>query len=85
MWDCDINLELIISTTAQGGRTLIVFLQGNFNESLAMFLCNGGKGHSGEFVYIRDDREVTASVEYFSLCEVQIFGMEGKFTDTDTG
>ena len=43
-----------------------------------MFLCNGGKGHSGEFVYIRDDREVTASVEYFSLCEVQIFGMEGK-------
>ena len=44
-----------------------------------MFLCNGGKGHSGEFVYIRDDREVSASVEYFSLCEVQIFGMEGKF------
>ena len=43
-----------------------------------MFLCNGGKGHSGEFVYIRDDREVTASVEYFSLCEVQIFGMEGE-------
>ena len=43
-----------------------------------MFLCNGGRGHSGEFVYIRDDREVTASVEYFSLCEVQIFGMEGK-------
>ena len=44
-----------------------------------MFLCNGGRGHSGEFVYIMDDREVTASVEYFSLCEVQIFGMEGKF------
>ena len=43
-----------------------------------MFLCNGGEGHSGEFVYIRDDREVSASVEYFSLCEVQIFGMEGK-------
>ena len=53
-------------------------MQGNFNESLAMFLCNGGEGHSGEFVYIRDDREVSASVEYFSLCEVQIFGMEGK-------
>ena len=48
-----------------------------------MFLCNGGKGHSGEFVYIRDDREVTASVEYFSLCEVQIFGMEGKSRTTD--
>ena len=43
-----------------------------------MFLCNGGEGHSGEFVYIRDDREVSASVEYFSLCEVQIFGMDGK-------
>ena len=57
---------------------IIIVLQGNFNESLAMFLCNGGKGHSGEFVYIRDDREVSASVEYFSLCEVQIFGMEGK-------
>ena len=48
-----------------------------------MFLCNGGKGHSGEFVYIRDDREVTASVEYFSLCEVQIFGMEGESGTTD--
>ena len=22
-----------------------------------MFLCNGGKGYKGEFVYIRDDRE----------------------------
>ena len=49
-----------------------------------MFLCNGGRGHSGEFVYIRDDREVTASVEYFSLCEVQIFGMEGKFNEAKT-
>ena len=65
--------------TGKGGTDTDWFLlQGNFNESLAMFLCNGGKGHSGEFVYIRDDREVTASVEYFSLCEVQIFGLEGK-------
>ena len=51
--------------------------QGNFDESLAMFLCNGGKGYKGEFVYIRDDRENGAGVEYFSLCEVRVFGLRG--------
>ena len=45
-----------------------------------MFLCNGGKGFKGEFVYIRDDREAGAGVEYFSLCEVQVFGMPGQKT-----
>ena len=42
-----------------------------------MFLCNGGKGYKGEFVYIRDDRENGAGVEYFSLCEVRVFGLRG--------
>lgn len=52
--------------------------QGSFDEPLAVFLCNGGKGFKGEFVYIRDDREAGAGVEYFSLCEVQVFGMPGQ-------
>ena len=47
---------------------------------MAMFLCNGGRGYSGEFVYIRDDRELEDGVEYFSLCEVSVFGVEGEFT-----
>ena len=42
-----------------------------------MFLCNGGKGYRGEFVYIRDDREAGVGVEYFSLCEVRVFGLQG--------
>ena len=42
-----------------------------------MFLCNGGKGYEGEFVYIRDDREEGVGVEYFSLCEVRVFGLQG--------
>ena len=42
-----------------------------------MFLCNGGKGYKGEFVYIRDDREEGVGVEYFSLCEVRVFGLQG--------
>ena len=44
--------------------------QGTFDETVAVFLCNGGEGHLGEFVYIRDDRE---EEEYFGLCEVQVF------------
>ena len=43
-----------------------------------MFLCNGGKGYRGEFVYIRDDREARVGVEYFSLCEVRVFGLQGE-------
>ena len=44
--------------------------KGTFDEAVAMFLCNGGEGQQGEFVYIRDDRE---EEEYFGLCEVQVF------------
>ena len=44
--------------------------RGEFEETVAEFLCNDGEGHRGEFVYIRDDRE---EQEYFGLCEVQVF------------
>jgi hypothetical protein len=30
--------------------------KGTFDETVAVFLCNDGDGHKGEFVYIRDDR-----------------------------
>ncbi len=43
-----------------------------------MFLCNGGKGYKGEFIYIRDDREEGVGVDYFSLCEVRVFGLQGE-------
>ena len=59
-------------------RNLRDLFQGNFDEPLAMFLCNGGKGYKGEFIYIRDDREEGVGVEYFSLCEVRVFGLQGE-------
>ena len=43
---------------------------GVFVEPRAVFLCNDGRGHFGDFVYIKDDRGVQ---EYLSLCEVQVF------------
>ena len=44
--------------------------EGLFEEPRAVFLCNDGKGHFGQFVYIKDDRE---EQEYLGLCEVQVF------------
>ncbi|KAK4294511.1 hypothetical protein Pmani_032873, partial [Petrolisthes manimaculis] len=44
--------------------------QGVFQTHKAMFQCNGGVGHTGQFVYIRDDRD---EHEYFGLCEVEVF------------
>lgn len=44
--------------------------EGRFHEQLVKFECNNGEGQSGQFVYIRDDRE---DREYFGLCEVQVF------------
>ena len=43
---------------------------GPFETQKAVFLCNDGLGHSGQFVYIRDDRQ---DQEYFGLCEVEVF------------
>ena len=44
--------------------------EGLFEEPRAVFLCNDGKGHIGEFIYIKDDRD---EQEYLGLCEVQVF------------
>ncbi|XP_069182423.1 uncharacterized protein [Procambarus clarkii] len=44
--------------------------KGVFQTHKALFQCNDGLGHPGQFVYIRDDRE---EQEYFGLCEVEVF------------
>ena len=48
--------------------------EGEVLDSTVMFVCNGGAGHVGEFVYIRDERE---GVHSLSLCEVQVFAPLG--------
>ena len=48
---------------------------GEVLESAVLFTCNGGEGHRGEFVFIRDERE---GEEHFSLCEVMVFAALGK-------
>ena len=48
---------------------------GEVLESAVLFTCNGGEGHRGEFVYVRDERE---GEEHFSLCEVMVFAALGK-------
>jgi hypothetical protein len=40
-----------------------------------LFTCNGGLGHQGRYVYIRDDRR---DQDYFGLCEVEVFAYRGK-------
>ena len=42
-------------------------------EQKVFFKCK--EGHSGQFVYIRDDRP---DKEYFGLCEVEVFHYKGK-------
>ena len=49
--------------------------EGKFESKKAVFLCNDGLGHPGQFVYIRDDRE---EQEYFGLCEVEVFEFDSK-------
>ena len=49
--------------------------EGLFESSPAVFLCNGGRGHLGEFVYVLDNR---GEQEYLSLCEVQVFELRGE-------
>ena len=46
-----------------------------FQDQKALFNCNDNEGHSGQFVYIRDDRE---DKEYFGLCEVEVFEHKGE-------
>ena len=50
--------------------------EGVLREHRVMFDCNEGKGHFGDFVYIRDDRK---NHEHFGLCEVEVI----PFTATD--
>ena len=45
-----------------------------FQDQKALFECNDSEGHSGQFVYIRDDRE---DKEYFGMCEVEVFEHKG--------
>ncbi len=47
-----------------------------------MFNCNENEGHSGQFVYLRDDRE---DKEYFGQCEVEVFEHKGKFSKCGLG
>ena len=42
--------------------------EGYFKDAKVMFECNEGKGHFGDFVYIRDERP---EHEHFGLCEVK--------------
>ena len=49
---------------------------GKFETKKAVFLCNDGLGHPGQFVYIRDDRK---EQEYFGLCEVEVFECRSKW------
>ena len=51
--------------------------EGKFDSPKAVFLCNDGLGHHGQFVYIRDDRE---EPDYFGLCEVEVFQLASKST-----
>ena len=76
------QFTIFVIELTNGGKALYkpcATFKGNFDEALAVFLCNGGKGYKGEFVYIRDDRENGPGVEYFSLCEVRVFGLPGNF------
>ena len=50
----------------ENAKILIWWIQ----DQKALFDCNENEGHSGQFVYLRDDRE---DKEYFGLCEVQAF------------
>ena len=49
-----------------------VFIFNIFQEQKVFFKCK--EGHSGQFVYIRDDRP---DKEYFGLCEVEVFHYKG--------
>lgn len=49
--------------------------EGTFETKRAVFVCNDGLGHPGQFVYIRDDRD---EQEHFGLCEVEVFEAKSK-------
>ena len=51
-------------------------------DQKALFDCNENEGHSGQFVYLRDDRE---DKEYFGLCEVEVFVHKGESQRPEVG
>ena len=55
----------------ENAKILIWWIQ----DQKALFDCNENEGHSGQFVYLRDDRE---DKEYFGLCEVEVFVHKGE-------
>ena len=69
---------LLISELLEGNKAMYKpcsKFEGKFETKKAVFLCNDGLGHPGQFVYIRDDRE---EQEYFGLCEVEVFEFTSK-------
>ena len=72
--------HLIIAELLEGNKAMYKpcsKFEGKFETKKAVFLCNDGLGHPGQFVYIRDDRE---EQEYFGLCEVEVFEFTSKLT-----
>ncbi|KAG7162952.1 Sushi, von Willebrand factor type A, EGF and pentraxin domain-containing protein 1-like 2, partial [Homarus americanus] len=59
-----------VGVTISPGSVQEFTIYGVFQTHKALFHCNDGLGHPGQFVYIRDDRE---EQEYFGLCEVEVF------------
>lgn len=69
---------MIIAELLEGNKAMYKpcsKFEGKFEAPKAVFLCNDGLGHPGQFVYIRDDRE---EQEYFGLCEVEVFAFQSK-------
>ena len=72
------NILISISELLEGNKAMYKpcsKFEGKFETKKAVFLCNDGLGHPGQFVYIRDDRE---EQEYFGLCEVEVFEFTSK-------
>ena len=51
-------------------------VQGYFKVPRAIFLCNDGDGHQGQFIYIKDERD---GQEYLGLCEVEVFEKQSMY------
>jgi len=67
------NFTIFVVQLLEGSKTVYKpcsSFKETYDQHVAFFLCNGGEGHEGEFVYISDDRK---EEEYFSLCEVRVF------------
>ena len=68
----DVSMMLLLEKDTQHSRLRLSNIA--FQDQKALFECNDSEGHSGQFVYIRDDRE---DKEYFGMCEVEVFEHKG--------